>query len=44
MESVTFKQVFEILDKKYELAFARDNHQVMDLIEDVKIQLLELIG
>ena len=42
MENPTLEQVFEILDKKYELAFARENVQVMEVITDVKEQLLEI--
>jgi len=42
MENPTLEQVFEILDKQFNKAFGRDNVQIMEVINDIKEELLEI--
>jgi hypothetical protein len=42
MTNPTLDQVFEVLNKHFELAYGRDNHQICELINVIQSELLDI--
>ena len=43
MKDLTIDQVFEVLNKKFELAYGRDNHQICQVINEIQSELLDIV-